>query len=58
MATGGVDSELPSLLDTSKKYFPHALRLNTTVIPGTGHGMNLEYTCGQTYDAIFDFLSE
>lgn len=29
-----------------------------TVIPGTGHGMNLEYTCGQTYDAILDFLSE
>ncbi|KAJ4320398.1 hypothetical protein N0V84_005892 [Fusarium piperis] len=58
MATGGVDSELPSLLDTSKKYFPKASRLNTTVIPGTGHGMNLEYTCGQTYDAILDFLSE
>lgn len=58
MATGGVDSELPSLLHTSKKYFPYASRLNMTVIPGTGHGMNLEYTCGQTYDAILDFLSE
>ncbi|EXL39400.1 hypothetical protein FOCG_17988 [Fusarium oxysporum f. sp. radicis-lycopersici 26381] len=58
MATAGVDEALPSLLDTSKKFFPQASRLNTTVIPGTGHGMNLEYTCGQTYDAILGFLAE
>ncbi|KAF4342352.1 hypothetical protein FBEOM_3759 [Fusarium beomiforme] len=57
-STASVDAKLPSLLDISKKFFTHASRFNTTVIPGAGHGLNFGYSHTATYDAIFDFLSE
>ncbi|KAH7170033.1 Alpha/Beta hydrolase protein [Dactylonectria macrodidyma] len=57
-ATDSVDSNLPSLLDASKAFFPSASRFNATVVPGAGHGLNYGYSHTFTFNAILDFLSE
>ncbi|CAM1505140.1 Fc.00g107770.m01.CDS01 [Cosmosporella sp. VM-42] len=57
-STAAIGEDLPSLLDVSKKYFPHASCFNATVVPGAGHGLNYLYSHTLTYNSIFDFLSE
>jgi hypothetical protein len=48
---------LPNLLDASKPYFPNAISFTTYVVPGAGHGLNLEYTHNLTYSTIFAYLT-
>ncbi|KAF7551174.1 hypothetical protein G7Z17_g5191 [Cylindrodendrum hubeiense] len=57
-ATDSLDGTLPSLLDASKEYFPHASRFNTSVVPGAGHGLNYGYSHTFTFNSMLDFLSE
>ncbi|KPM38210.1 hypothetical protein AK830_g8370 [Neonectria ditissima] len=57
-ATAIANASLPTLLDASKAFFPHASRFNATVVPGAGHGLNYGYSHTFTYKAISEFLAE
>ncbi|KAM5351024.1 hypothetical protein ACJ41O_003747 [Fusarium nematophilum] len=57
-STGSVDEKLPSLLDTSRVFFPKASRFNTTVVPGAGHNLNSGYSHPVTYASMLEFLGE
>lgn len=46
----------PNIPSTSKKYFPDASKFEVYIVPGAGHGLNLEYTHPQTYGQINNFF--
>ena len=45
-----------SIPETSKQYLPNAQNFEVTIIPGAGHGLNLEYTHPQTYSSILNYF--
>lgn len=56
MGTDAIDNSAPNLVAFSQQFFPQASTFNATVVPGTGHGMNMEYSHPVTYGAMLDFL--
>jgi hypothetical protein len=56
MGTDAIGNSAPNLIAFSKQFFPQASTFNATVVPGTGHGMNMEYSHPVTYGAMLDFL--
>jgi pimeloyl-ACP methyl ester carboxylesterase len=53
-ATG--DSSIHSIPDAARQFFPKAKDVNITIVPGGGHGLNMEYGHETTYRAMNDFL--
>ncbi|ETN46236.1 uncharacterized protein HMPREF1541_00420 [Cyphellophora europaea CBS 101466] len=51
------DPSLSSIPESSKQYFPNAKNFEVVIVPGAGHGLNLQYTHTQTYSAMLEFLS-
>ncbi|KAI5370061.1 putative alpha/beta hydrolase-1 [Septoria linicola] len=45
-----------SIPETSKANFKNAAPFKVSIIPGAGHGLNLQYTHVQTYKTILDFF--
>ncbi|CAK4028180.1 alpha beta-hydrolase [Lecanosticta acicola] len=45
-----------SIPETSKAMLPNAAPFQVTIVPGTGHGLNLQYTYQFTYKTINDFF--
>ena len=52
-----IQNSAPNLIESSRPSFKAASVFNATIIPGAGHGLNLQYTAGITYKAILDFLA-
>jgi pimeloyl-ACP methyl ester carboxylesterase len=46
----------PNIPSTSKANFPNAENFEVTIIPGAGHGLNLQYTHPQTYASILNYF--
>lgn len=42
--------------ETSKAMFPNTTDFKVAIVPGAGHGLNLEYTAPRTYVTINDFF--
>jgi pimeloyl-ACP methyl ester carboxylesterase len=47
---------LPNIPSSSKEFFPNAEDFKVTIIPGAGHGLNLEYTWPITYASVNDYF--
>lgn len=58
MGTGAIDGAAPNLIEYSRQFFKKASKFNATIIPGTGHGMNMEYTHPLTFATMLDFLDQ
>lgn len=54
-ATG--NPALASIPAASKMFFPNAAPFEVSIVPGAGHGLNLEYSHPTTYGTILEFLS-
>lgn len=54
-ATGNPD--LASIPAASAQFFPNAAPFDVFIVPGTGHGLNFEYSHPTTYSTILSFLS-
>ena len=52
-ATGGGGGSIPAGV---REYFPKASKFEAYVVPGAGHGLNLQYSHAVTYDTILGFL--
>ncbi|KAI1076769.1 Alpha/Beta hydrolase protein [Whalleya microplaca] len=48
----------PSIPSASKQYFPNTTDFETVIVPGAGHGLNLEYSWPTTYSSILDFFDK
>ncbi|OAQ89493.1 catalytic protein [Purpureocillium lilacinum] len=57
LAAMNITEPFPNLLAMSKGSFKKAKAFNATVVPLGGHGLNLGYSAGFTYNAILDFLN-
>ncbi|OCT52015.1 hypothetical protein CLCR_08711 [Cladophialophora carrionii] len=53
-ATG--DSNHPNIPDMARQFLPNARDVNVTIVPGGGHGLNMEYGHETVYRAMNDFL--
>lgn len=51
-----INNSAPNLIEMSRQSFTKASAFNATIVPGAGHGLNLQYTASFTYKAILDFL--
>lgn len=51
-----INNSAPNLIEMSRQSFTKASAFNATIVPGAGHGLNLQYTSSFTYKAILDFL--
>ena len=49
---------LSSIPQSSKQYFPDASAFEVFIVPGSGHGLNLEYSHDITYQNIEMFLAK
>ncbi|RFU75771.1 hypothetical protein TARUN_6530 [Trichoderma arundinaceum] len=56
--TTTIKGAFPNLIAASEPFFPHAASFNTTIVPGSGHGLNLGYSHKAAYTSIFNFLCE
>lgn len=56
MGTAAIGDSAANLIAFSGQFFPKASPFNATIIPGTGHGLNMEYSHTQTYSAMLDFF--
>jgi hypothetical protein len=56
LATG--DPLLASIPAASKKSFPNARNFQAFIVPGAGHGLNLQYTQKLTYGVIANYLMQ
>jgi hypothetical protein len=56
MGTDVIGNSAPNLIAFSKQFFPKASTFNATVVPNTGHGMNMEYSHPVTYGTMLDFF--
>jgi len=45
-----------SIPETSKAMFPNTADFKVGIVPGAGHGLNLQYTHGSTYATILEFF--
>lgn len=54
--TSAIGDSAENLVAFSGRFFPKASPFNATVVPGTGHAPNLEYSHRVTYGAMLDFL--
>ena len=45
-----------NILETSKPMFPKASKFDAVVVPGAGHGLNLQYSHPFTYNTINNFF--
>ena len=52
--TGGT---LPNIPSSSQQYIPNASPFQVFIVPGAGHGLNLQYTHPTTYSTINSFLA-
>ncbi len=48
----------PNIPSTSKNYIPNAKNFEVTIIPGAGHGLNLEYSHPTTYASILNYFAQ
>ncbi|KAK5096024.1 hypothetical protein LTR70_009224 [Exophiala xenobiotica] len=55
-ATG--DPQLASIPAASEMFFPNAQNFYAAIIPGAGHGLNLQYSHTMSYSTIFNYLSQ
>ncbi|ETS87343.1 hypothetical protein PFICI_01171 [Pestalotiopsis fici W106-1] len=55
---GNCSVTTPSVPEQAGQYFPNATYFDALVVPGAGHGLNLEYTWPVTYKTILDFFDE
>lgn len=55
-ATG--NPALASIPAASKMFLPNAAPFEAFVVPGAGHGLNLQYTHSLTYGTILNFLAQ
>jgi len=55
-ATGQPD--LPSIPAASKMFFPDAPAFEAFVVPGAGHGLNLQYSHSLSYGTILNYLAQ
>jgi hypothetical protein len=55
LATG--DPALKSIPAAVVKSFPNAKNFEAFIVPGAGHGLNLEYSYPLTYSTILSYLS-
>lgn len=56
LATG--NPALASIPAASAGSFPNAAPFEAFIVPGSGHGLNLEYSHPTTYGTIFNFLAQ
>ncbi|RDI81626.1 hypothetical protein Vi05172_g8392 [Venturia inaequalis] len=49
---------LPNLLAQSKPYLPNVKNFTGFVVPGSGHGLNLEYSHTLTYSTMLNYLQD
>lgn len=56
LATG--NPALASIPAASQMFLPNVAAFEAFVVPGAGHGLNLQYTHTLTYQTIFGFLSQ
>lgn len=54
--TSAIGESAENLIAFSEQFFPNASPFNATIIPGSGHGLNFEYSHPQTFGAMLDFL--
>jgi len=54
LATG--NASLPNIPSSSTQYFPNASAFDVFIVPGAGHGLNLEYSHETTYHTAQQFL--
>lgn len=45
-----------SIPETSKAMFPNTKDFKVGIVPGAGHGLNLQYTHVRTYATILEFF--
>ncbi|KAK9771836.1 putative Alpha/Beta hydrolase protein [Seiridium cardinale] len=55
---GNCTISTPSIPAMAQEYFANASYFDAFVVPGSGHGLNLEYTWPVTYQAMLDFFDE
>ncbi|KAI1102804.1 Alpha/Beta hydrolase protein [Jackrogersella minutella] len=55
---GNCQATKPPIPAMSKQYFTNANNFQAVVVPGAGHGLNLEYSAPSTYTSILDFLDQ
>ncbi|KAI0159852.1 alpha/beta-hydrolase [Xylariaceae sp. FL1272] len=55
---GNCYSSLPSIPASAKSSFKQASSFKAVIIPGAGHGLNLEYSWPTTYGTILDFFDD
>ncbi|KAI4598374.1 hypothetical protein KJ359_002783 [Pestalotiopsis sp. 9143b] len=48
----------PSIPAAAEMFFPNATYFDAFVVPGAGHGLNLQYTWPITYKTILDFFDQ
>ncbi|OAA50370.1 hypothetical protein NOR_00820 [Metarhizium rileyi] len=51
-----INDTAPNLLEYSKPNFKKASAFKAVVVPDAGHGLNMNFNAGSTYDSIMDFL--
>lgn len=54
LATG--NPSLASIPAASEMFFPDAANFEAFIVPGAGHGLNLEYSHPLTYSTILEYL--
>ncbi|KAI2620084.1 Alpha/Beta hydrolase protein [Hypoxylon sp. NC1633] len=55
---GNCQTSDPSIPAQSKETFTNPSYFEAVVVPGAGHGLNLEFTAQQTYTSILDFFDK
>ncbi|KAK5078699.1 hypothetical protein LTR64_002887 [Lithohypha guttulata] len=56
LATG--NASLPSIPAASRMFLPNAAPFQAFIVPGSGHGLNFEYSHPTTYGTILNFLAQ
>ncbi|KAI0840743.1 Alpha/Beta hydrolase protein [Hypoxylon sp. FL0890] len=55
---GNCDASSPSFPDQAKQSFTNSSYIDAIIVPGAGHGLNLEFSAQATYASILDFLGQ
>ncbi|KAF3016256.1 hypothetical protein E8E14_012683 [Neopestalotiopsis sp. 37M] len=54
---GNCSVSSPSIPQSAVQFFPEAAYFKTYIVPGAGHGLNLEKSAPDTFDAILNFFA-
>ncbi|KAI1142438.1 hypothetical protein F5Y05DRAFT_409584 [Hypoxylon sp. FL0543] len=55
---GNCDASSPPIPAQAKQSFTNASYFDAVIVPGAGHGLNLEFSAQATYASILDFLDQ